>query len=378
MEDDIFMTIGELNSLRRDAVSRLTEAILAPHKRKHPESYVNSNHHNNLSPDILSDKKSDKNEVNISGLGNKTGDKTVMLNCHITNMEQLGPVLENKYVQNVYVEWSVFVYSDEKSIVDVNATAEKIHQAGKNFYIALPHIGRKNEIEYLSDNSDILFANCVDGYLVRNIEEYLYISKNINTITKPECNNVKKDAYGTCSERKNKEITFDYSVYTFNKMAKEALKEISINNLVDNDINAIPLELNYNELKKRGCQGEEILVYGYVPVMISAGCIKKTTGSCNKKSDDIYLIDRMKNKFLCRSECRLCYNMIYNSKPISLLEKSGQVKDLGIKAVRLSFVKESTEEVRDIIDKFSKQYIEDIPQDELSDFTRGHFTRGVD
>lgn len=262
------------------------------------------------------------------------------ISCLVSSIEQLDAVIQNRYVRTVYVGWQMLSQGIIKDI------AAKVHGSGKRFYIALPHVCRKSTIEFF-DKNRWLFECAADGYLIRNIEEYFYI-KNM------PCRTV-----------------FDYSVYSFNRRAERILSGFQ------NCSTTAPLELNYKELRDRGCGESEIVIYGFVPVMISAGCIKKTTGACNHISEDIYLRDRTGSSFLCRSVCRLCYNIIYNSRPLSLLKKYDEVSVLGPRSVRLEFICEDGKQTADITNRFVKQYIDNVTQTELSYFTRGHFTRGV-
>ena len=65
----------------------------------------------------------------------------------------------------------------------------------------------------------------------------------------------------------------------------------------------------------------EILVYGRLPVMVSAQCLLKTNGRCLKQQGGkkvCRLTDRMGKTFPVSAECRYCYNIIYNSTPLVL------------------------------------------------------------
>ena len=81
-------------------------------------------------------------------------------------------------------------------------------------------------------------------------------------------------------------------------------------------------------------------VYGYLPMMISAQCIRKTTLGCSGKPEIMWLKDRKEMRFPVVNQCRFCYNTIYNSAPLSLLGLSASVKGLGPKALRLNFTVE--------------------------------------
>ena len=80
-----------------------------------------------------------------------------------------------------------------------------------------------------------------------------------------------------------------------------------------------PVELNASELKKLDISKEAMIVYGYQPVMISAGCVQKNTDRCTQKESTLYLTDRYHKKFAVKNYCKCCYNVIYNSSPLLLV-----------------------------------------------------------
>ena len=53
-----------------------------------------------------------------------------------------------------------------------------------------------------------------------------------------------------------------------------------------------PLELNSRELRELDIRNGELLVYGRIPVMVSAQCIERTTSGCSKKPGVRVLQDR--------------------------------------------------------------------------------------
>ena len=73
-----------------------------------------------------------------------------------------------------------------------------------------------------------------------------------------------------------------------------------------------------------GIPGEVLFtVYGRAPMMISAGCVRKTSGQCKGSGDAFLQIrDRMGETFPVRCVCGrdrdLCHNVIFNSVPLSL------------------------------------------------------------
>ena len=72
--------------------------------------------------------------------------------------------------------------------------------------------------------------------------------------------------------------------------------------------------------------------------------------------------------------------MLYNSAPIVLADKMNEIKKLGVAFVRLNFTIEDEYDVKNIINHFIKAINgEEISDNDIiSDFTRGHFTRGIE
>ena len=127
--------------------------------------------------------------------------------------------------------------------------------------------------------------------------------------------------------------------------------------------------------------------------MVSAQCLAKTSAGGmntyhNKTSDEpcclvgtdrLELVDRFDKSFQIRRHCRECYNTIYNSQCLSLLHNKEQVLGLKTNHIRLHFTFESPEETKDVIDRFIQKYRYHNDQvEEIKDYTRGHFNRGIE
>ena len=89
----------------------------------------------------------------------------------------------------------------------------------------------------------------------------------------------------------------------FNQKAKEELKDLGIGQ------GTAPVELNDRELAELGIEEQAFIAYGYQPVMVSAGCIKKTSASCDGKGGVLTISDRYQKEFTVRCYCRDCYNV---------------------------------------------------------------------
>ena len=143
-----------------------------------------------------------------------------------------------------------------------------------------------------------------------------------------------------------------------------------------------PLELNSRELEEKGIRGEELMVYGNIPMMVTAQCLKKTLEGCTGRPELLWMRDRKGKEFPVKNHCRFCYNTIYNSSPLSLLADRSLIERLGPSVLRLSFTTEQPERIREVLKAFSEEFISGTEKGgapELSgEFTRGHFKRGAE
>ncbi len=168
-----------------------------------------------------------------------------------------------------------------------------------------------------------------------------------------------------------KEIHGDYNLYIFNKSSKKRMKEFGITR------STAPVELNEKELKKLDLSDCTFIAYGYQPVMITAGCIQKTTKECNKKNGNLYLKDRYRKEFYVQMCCDYCYNVIYNTAPLYLADQGVLFNKLNPQNLRLDFSKEKPEEMKDILEAYESSWIYGRDVACSGEFTRGHIKRGV-
>ena len=144
-----------------------------------------------------------------------------------------------------------------------------------------------------------------------------------------------------------------------------------------------PSELNSYELKdvQKTAEGNRsiysIVIYGRIPMMISAGCLKKTEGECRMISGFSELSDRYQKQFPVYNDCTSCYNIIYNSVPLSLHKIFDQDVFRPVNC-RLDFTTENQEETRKIISYFRELSAGRNTDPFYKDFTTGHYKRGVE
>src|SRR5699024_6500682 len=104
----------------------------------------------------------------------------------------------------------------------------------------------------------------------------------------------------------DKKINLDHNLYVFNRYGKVFWNRLGISEF------SAPEELNARELEDLGIRAGEMIIYGYLPVMISAQCVVKTAGRCTHSPGITFLTDRMGSRFPVKNQCTYCYNVIYN------------------------------------------------------------------
>ena len=315
LSDGVFVQVGYLNQLRREFIEEVKKFILSKDRRKKVEQkkFTKVRYYND----------------------------SIRINVLVSDLKQLNPVLKNNYVKRIYIEEYAL---HEKNI---SKLIKKVHEENKEMFLAMPYMFREKDKKILHKKfgNDLLKF---DGFLIRNIEQYYYLDKN----------------------GLENNYVFDYNVYTYNSIAKDYY-------LSEEIVPTVPLELNYRELKDRGCEKEEFIAYGYMPVMISAGCGLKTFKQCDSKNTTYEIIDRLNNKFATKCICNYCYNIMYNCKALSLLGYGAEIKSLNPGSIRLNFTFETECQVRDSLKQYIDVFIHNHKITDNTDSTRGHFKRGV-
>lgn len=329
-----FVPVQELNELRRSAFSKLEEEILKPYQR---ETKV-----------IEGD--STITEFCL-GKEEKGQDESYILNVSLECRELFETVLSEAAVDGIYLDCTAFVPGSWKSVV------KNCHDSGKKCLLVLPPIYRSEAECDLQKQKELFLQAGFDGAVIRSLEEIGLMQE-------------------WCPELP---LVFDYGIYTMNHLAEAEIREMTGSFKKEKkDLFTLPVELNSKELERRNCAGGELIVYGYLPVMVSAQCMKKTIERCSKKPELLWMKDRMGKEFPVKNHCSFCYNIIYNSSPLSLLKEKKRIEQLGPKSLRLNFTIEQPDEAKQIIQAFSEGFIEGKESFLPGEFTRGHFKRGIE
>lgn len=325
-DGQIFIPVKCLNELRRNALAELSDALCHVYDRSLPENPVY----------IRDEKKPCANSV-----------PDIYVSCETFSQAEALAVIPE--IRGMYVPFHV-----------MDACIEAGFQEKLELYLALPHIVRGSFPADFMERVLQWLREGMKGFMVRNLESFAYLKRACLS------------AY----------CVLDYSMYTWNQEALAFWRGEGI--LRD----TIPLELNEKELLHRDNTSGEFCVYGYLPLMISAQCVKKNIFGCDQAGGAAYLKDRYENVFSSACCCdpwktettkgrNCCYNIIYNSIPYGLIHEADRVKALGAASLRLAFTEESPGEAAAIAGEFISVYLHEGKPGSHS-FTKGHFKRGAE
>ena len=243
----------------------------------------------------------------------------------------------------ICVEAELATYNELVEILDY------CHKVDVECFLGMPRVFL-NEYKGIYREPDRIKELFFDGFYIRNMAEFKYLEDN-----------------GILGIR-----IADYTIYGFNDLALNVLYEHGFENVV------YPVELNQKELCHLNNPKGELVVYGKLPLMVSANCIDKNTKGCHgPKASFGNFKDRKNAKLTYVTACQYCYNVIFNSVPLYLLDKMENIEDIKASAYSLCFTNEGEAEVI-LTTKAMVDAINGVNIDAPDNFTRGHFTRGVE
>ena len=318
--EKVFLPMQSLNELRREALETLEKVICEKYRRSGE----------------VKDPEEDKTELSMEEeiLSGWT--------ASVRTAEQMEVILEEEAIGRIYVDCTMFPCIWEKDSYVEWIT--KVHATGKEIYLVMPYIFRERTRKQYEAAYNRIFGAGWDGILIANYESFAFLKEHGYT----------------------GRIMTDYNLYEFNQESRKFWKEKGVFEFT------APVELTERELQDLRVKDGEVIVYGYLPMMISAGCIQKTTRGCLKKSGQTTITDRYRNPFVVKNECDYCYNILYNYVPLYLGDRMEEVYQIGPGRIRLMFTTERQQEVRQILSAYFEG--KELPE---GTYTRGHWKRGI-
>ena len=351
MDDDIFMPVNQLNQLRRGALEALEEALLKPYERTLPELVETSSAETDrqTTGNAIKEKQISRQSLSQTS-GQQSADSSTEVRVLIEDAEQLPAVLKADFVDTVYLD--CMLYTRENLICKLSEDIDRVHASGKKAFYVFPFIFRQQTSLFYEKIMPELKKLPLDGIMVRSLDEIAFVKEWGNG---------------------NWQMVSDSNLYTYSNEAAEYFYRLGM--IQD----TIPVELNRKEILRRENSRSEMIIYGRLPLMITAQCIHKNTLGCMHQPKVLNLKDRYSVHFPVKNFCSECYNVIYNSLPVCLFKEDVTVKKIAPAAVRLSFTTETEEETEQILTIYGDIYknggiLGQMPME----CTNGHFKRGVE
>ena len=330
MDESIFIPMKILNEARRQALEALEEEILKTYRREEVKQ---------------------EKDIELCAQQYNSGKKQKNLPIYVSceEKETAFALYKSEGIQGMYLNADA-----------MEACLDEGVDRGIEMYLSLPHIMRDGMPKELETRIQEWLDRGMHGFLVRNLETFAILSKA-----------------GLADK-----CVLDHNMYTWNNEAVKFWEEQKIMR------NTVPFELNEGEIRHRDNRNSEMIIYGYLPLMLSAQCVHKNVYGCNHKEEWVTLKDRYDKEFTAKCVCDPwkmentnthipCYNIIYNSIPYGLLKEKPQIDKLGISSLRLAFTIEKPQDAVKIYEEFRNVYQkgENPPKRE---YTKGHFKRGAE
>lgn len=331
MPEDIFLPIKALNQLRREALDALAETFLVKFRRNPIES-----------PEF---------DSVIQTMTNEGNSKIGIITASIESREQISPLLESDMIDSIYIDSTC--YTRKLLLKDLESDSNLIKKTNKKAYYILPAVFRKHTSDFYKTIATELQNLPLDGFIVKNYDALWFVKQYLA----------------------EKEMIIDHNLYSYNNKAISELMKYAPLRIT------APLELNKKELAYRNNENGELLIYGKLPLMTSAQCVKRSISGCNKTPGITYIKDRYNVMFPIKNNCNECYNTIYNSLPVILFGQAEELKRMQFEAYRLSFTTEEEKEVRNVLELCTKTFVtksKNIKDIYHGEFTYGHYKRGVE
>lgn len=329
MESDLFVPVKVLNEFRRALIQKVYEKINQFYGLDYPEVSVLEKE-----PEFHVGKSQ---EIIVS----------------VMSRDQFHAALISES-DTVLID-SDLIYDGIISSFELKALSEQ-----KKWGIKLPEIIRLHDEKYLE-----------------KINEMIALKPDVIS-----CNSL--DALGYVKQSSfSGSVIGDAGLYAWNSRCVEYLCH-------DLDRVTLPLELNSGEIRTvckalgDSVDHVDMVVYGKAPLMVTANCLKLTTGKCNHNRQELlFMKDRMGHDFSVYTNCNHCYNMIYNYLPTSLHDSIWMLLEDGIGHFRVDFSDESGKDAALVIQTF-KDLISSNPSRKHCEkvalpfeVTNGHMRRGV-
>lgn len=364
-EGRVFLPVSSLNELRRKAAAAMESAIIR-------QNGFDGGGERKAQPSMLEKRRERHESESVGGLSDGRKDsygERRLLHISVRTTEQLQALWETRkegVFSRIYAE--AFLFEKEESrklLAQLAGNRGEEKEKPVEVYAATPFIVREKDILRLKNLVKTFSERKINGILIRNLESYGFLEGRIPA----------------------ENLVVDAGLYIWNTEALRFWEERAAEFY-------LPLEGRESEWRElqKSCQERKInasvVVYGRLPMMITANCLKKTMGKCDGTPGIVTLTDRYEKQFPVYTDCHCCYNIIYNSVPLSLhrmvagngqlLKKARDGRERCFPGnFRLDFTVESREESLRVIRYFHDLH-KGFREPFYKEYTTGHYKRGVE
>lgn len=341
------VAVSVLNSLRREIVEQLMDL------RK------NRNHREEIGAKSFDERL--RNLISKSDRKNEEPLESLKLSVKVDTLHQLKEVLKHD-VSRVYYE-DIATFKEA-----IRMCKEKNASAPTEIYLRTPNILRNPEYDRLE--------NLVEGLDFDGI-----LAGDVGFI-------------GWNKEHANLPIFGDYTLNVFNRHSIRAFEGLGLNGIT------LSPELDFNSLYQLGFNGtseREVMIYGKVVVMTTEYCPLIQENQCDYNCSQCrypkyhynFGLNDAKNVSFPIAKNYWGRSIILNSKPLFMIDRLHEFKDVPVQWFRLEFTDENIEEIQEILGLAEKNIHraltgekskEDVDVERIfkDGFTRGHYYRGVE
>ena len=340
-DDASFCPVGVLNELRRNAIGAIQNELLSVW---HREAQDKADEEIDRATNGAANGVTDGVTVKVRDKQDEKTSTSIIWHASAETMEQFTCLLTQDWIDQVTIDSHICEPDGYAKLV------RSAHEANKICYLYLPKVFRQEDELWYFLHRETIGSSGFDGILASTPEAWLFAQKYLLP----------------------GKVAADHSLYTWNTQAAEEMASWG------SEYRTLSVELNRRELEASADKNSELIVYGRIPMMVSAQCICKNTIGCKKQPVEVTLVDRMRNRFPVKNVCRECYNVIYNSLPLSLADQWSSVRTLPLRGYRLSFTTETRKQMQSVLAAYGELACTGRTSIKLENTTRGHYKRGAE
>lgn len=298
---NVFVPVSILNDLRRKGIEKLTETILDKYRRQTVDESVYN---------VC--KASSKD---ISGTVNDSiHDGKYRTSVYLKTKGQLKSyILSGLNNDNVYADFRLF--DDDECRKNIKKLADS-----QNVTAALPYI--------ITQSQNRIFGSLIENIRSCNIE--MFLVRNLEEI----------GCLGNLGQKTGfvPKIVTDAGLYCWNSFSVLQLRDIISVCGCELTRITLPYELNYKEMNMVNYGvPTEFVAEGFVPVMISKQCVRKTYGLCDHNNGIIYLNNKRSGTYMVESVCSFCHSVMYSAKRIDVGYDSSLLEEINPDYIRKDY-----------------------------------------